>query len=204
MPMLNNTAAYSIVVTLGWLSNPSFGTLTPENSTQLAVSSKKNYYAQTEGYALDWSGTVPGRLVTGDCSKSIHVWNLEEGGACRWLVDKRPFTGHTKSVEDLQWSPNERNVSRVCVRACRFCFSLLMYSLEPHLYTAECHTSRVQVLLTASDKGLQRTACNFGKRTDNLANGTMGKILSLFFYSFYGCPKQLPEHKLRDQIIELG
>ncbi len=54
---------------------------------------------------------VPGRLATGDCSKDIHVWNLEdEAGNRKWLVDKRPFTGHSKSVEDIQWSPNEPSV----------------------------------------------------------------------------------------------
>ena len=60
---------------------------------------------------MDWSGTVPGRLASGDCSKNIHVWNMEEARACKWLVGKRPFTGHTKSVEDIQWSPNEESVS---------------------------------------------------------------------------------------------
>ena len=62
---------------------------------------------------MDWSGMVPGRLATGDCSKDIHVWNLEEGRGSdrKWLVDKRPFTGHSKSVEDIQWSPNEPSVS---------------------------------------------------------------------------------------------
>jgi len=52
---------------------------------------------------------LSGRLVTGDCSKNIHIWNPQEGGA--WHVDQRPYSGHTSSVEDLQWSPNEANVS---------------------------------------------------------------------------------------------
>lgn len=52
--------------------------------------------------------SISGRLVTGDCSKNIHVWNPQEGGS--WHVDQRPFSGHTSSVEDVQWSPNESNV----------------------------------------------------------------------------------------------
>lgn len=28
-----------------------------------------------------------------------------------WVVDPRPFVGHTASVEDIKWSPKESNVS---------------------------------------------------------------------------------------------
>ncbi|XP_030053642.1 glutamate-rich WD repeat-containing protein 1 [Microcaecilia unicolor] len=66
----------------------------------------------TEGFALDWSPKVAGRLLTGDCNKNIHLWTPVEGGT--WHVDQRPFSAHTKSVEDLQWSPTEVTVFASC------------------------------------------------------------------------------------------
>jgi ribosome assembly protein RRB1 len=51
-------------------------------------------------------------LATGDCKQNIHIWNPVDGGS--WHVDQRPLVGHTDSVEDLQWSPNERNVLASC------------------------------------------------------------------------------------------
>lgn len=50
-----------------------------------------------------------GRLVSGDCKKNIHVWEPREGGSS-WQIDQRPFSSHSKSVEDLQWSPTEATV----------------------------------------------------------------------------------------------
>ena len=55
-----------------------------------------------------------GQLATGDCSKYIHVWKLQDGGT--WHVDQRPFVGHTASVEDIQWSPNEATVRHLIVK----------------------------------------------------------------------------------------
>ncbi|TFJ97299.1 60 kDa SS-A/Ro ribonucleoprotein [Platysternon megacephalum] len=66
----------------------------------------------TEGFAMDWSPLVPGRLVTGDSNKNIHLWSPKADGT--WHVDQRPFTAHTASVEDLQWSPTEATVFASC------------------------------------------------------------------------------------------
>ncbi|KAJ6024155.1 Ribosome assembly protein rrb1 [Penicillium herquei] len=64
---------------------------------------------KSEGYALDWSPLQPlGKLLTGDNDGLIYVTSRTEGGG--WVTDNRPFSGHTSSVEELQWSPNERNV----------------------------------------------------------------------------------------------
>ena len=78
-----------------------------------------------EGYAVDWSPVAPGRLVTGDCNGGIHVWDCAveaavsalkgEGGpeavSSLWSVaGGAGYVGHKKSVEDLQWSPNEGGV----------------------------------------------------------------------------------------------
>lgn len=64
---------------------------------------------KSEGYALDWSSLHPlGKLLTGDNDGLIYVTTRTEGGG--WVTDTRPFVGHTSSVEEIQWSPNERNV----------------------------------------------------------------------------------------------
>lgn len=66
-----------------------------------------------EGYGIDWCQTQPGVLATGDCKRSIHIWYPTDNSAS-WRIDQRPLHGHTASVEDLQWSPNERNVLASC------------------------------------------------------------------------------------------
>lgn len=65
-----------------------------------------------EGYGMDWSPVVPGRLVTGDCKNCIHLWEPASGST--WNVDSTPYVGHTASVEDLQWSPTEPHAFVSC------------------------------------------------------------------------------------------
>ncbi|KAL9254493.1 HEAT STRESS TOLERANT DWD 1-like protein [Drosera capensis] len=93
------------------------GTPSAFNQAPLAVFKHKD-----EGYAIDWSPVVPGRLLSGDhcppvrinsdCNKHIHLWEPSSGTT--WEVDPVPFVGHTGSVEDLQWSPTEENVFASC------------------------------------------------------------------------------------------
>ena len=68
----------------------------------------------TEGYAMDWSRVTAGRLLTGDCSGGMRLWDVdagrEVGAKPSWDVSKTSYSGHTDSVEDVQWSPNEANV----------------------------------------------------------------------------------------------
>jgi ribosome assembly protein RRB1 len=63
---------------------------------------------KSEGYALDWSRLHPaGKLVTGDNDGLMYTTTGTQGG---FATDTRAFTGHTGSVEDIQWSPSEASV----------------------------------------------------------------------------------------------
>ena len=66
---------------------------------------------KSEGYALDWAPTTSyplGRLLTGDGDGLIYSTQRTEGGG--WATDNRPFKGHHGSIEEIQWSPNEKTV----------------------------------------------------------------------------------------------
>ena len=66
-------------------------------------------HKSVEGYALDWSSLHnEGRLITGDNDGKIYLTTRTQGGG--FTTDTTPYTGHQSSVEELQWSPNEKNV----------------------------------------------------------------------------------------------
>lgn len=75
-----------------------------------------------EGYAMDWAGIMNGgassagkasslRLLTGDIHSKIFLTTSNNTG---FQTNPNPFTSHTSSVEDLQWSPNEPTVFASC------------------------------------------------------------------------------------------
>ena len=89
---------------LSSFDNP--GTIITPQQSQPLITLKMH---RSEGYAMDWSPLIPsGKLLTGDNDGKIFVTTCADGG--KWTIDDRPLVGHQSSVEDIQWSPNEKNV----------------------------------------------------------------------------------------------
>lgn len=70
-------------------------------------------HGRSEGFAMDWaaSGTSSLRLLTGDIHCRIFL-TTSTGSSFNTLT--QPFTSHTSSVEDLQWSPADPTVFASC------------------------------------------------------------------------------------------
>ncbi|KAJ7596793.1 WD40-repeat-containing domain protein [Mycena floridula] len=70
-------------------------------------------HGRTEGFAMDWasSGSSSLRLLTGDIHSKIFLTTSTPSG---FTALSQPFTSHTSSVEDLQWSPAEPTVFASC------------------------------------------------------------------------------------------
>ncbi|KAJ8327540.1 hypothetical protein BDV3_003361 [Batrachochytrium dendrobatidis] len=76
-------------------------------SSDLAPMHTITQHGTTEGYAIDWSSVQIGHLLTGDCRSRIFLTTKTPAS---FVTDSTPFTGHTSSVEDIQWSPSQSNV----------------------------------------------------------------------------------------------
>ncbi|KAF8167698.1 glutamate-rich WD repeat containing [Crassisporium funariophilum] len=72
-----------------------------------------NSHGRAEGFAMDWASSGPSslRLLTGDIHAKIYLTTSTPSG---FNALSQPFTSHTSSVEDLQWSPSEPTVFASC------------------------------------------------------------------------------------------
>ncbi|KAJ3721622.1 WD40-repeat-containing domain protein [Lentinula raphanica] len=90
---------------------------TPGYSFDKARSSRPVFtidaHGRAEGFAMDWasSGASSLRLLTGDINSKIFLTTSTVSG---FNVLSQPFTSHTLSVEDIQWSPAEPTVFGSC------------------------------------------------------------------------------------------
>lgn len=74
-----------------------------------------NSHGRAEGFAMDWASSEsnPGslRLLTGDVHAKIYLTTAGPSGFNTLL---QPFSSHTSSIEDIQWSPSEPTVFASC------------------------------------------------------------------------------------------
>lgn len=71
-------------------------------------------HGRAEGFAMDWSHPSTSsavRLLTGDIHSKIYLTTMTTAG---FNTAPQPFTSHTSSVEDIQWSPAESTVFASC------------------------------------------------------------------------------------------
>ncbi|KAH9964218.1 glutamate-rich WD repeat-containing protein [Russula dissimulans] len=70
-------------------------------------------HGRAEGFAMDWAASDTGalRLLTGDVHSKIYLTTSTPTG---FTTQKTPFTSHTSSVEDIQWSPSDVTVFASC------------------------------------------------------------------------------------------
>ncbi|KAI0756328.1 glutamate-rich WD repeat containing [Daedaleopsis nitida] len=73
-------------------------------------------HGRAEGFAMDWASSGDAnpsalRLLTGDLHAKIYLTTTTPSG---FNALSQPFTSHTSSVEDLQWSPSEPTVFASC------------------------------------------------------------------------------------------
>lgn len=64
-------------------------------------------HGNVEGYGLDWSPTVDGSLLSGDCVGRVH---LTQRTNSKFITDNTPFQINDASIEDIQWSRSEQTV----------------------------------------------------------------------------------------------
>lgn len=113
-------------------------------------SSVKPFYStkvhRTEGYALDWSRITPGRLLSGGIDGGIYLSHTTSETGATWTTSPDRFRGHKSSVEDIQWSPNERDVFSSCSADKSICVWDTRQYRRPAVGITQAYNTDVNVL----------------------------------------------------------
>ena len=75
---------------------------------------KKSLPQKSEGFAIDWNNISPFTLALGGYDKKVCIFKPKDENVSDIIPYGDFLTGHSDSVEDIQWSPNEENVLASC------------------------------------------------------------------------------------------
>ena len=75
---------------------------------------KKSLPQKSEGFAIDWNNINPFVLALGGYDKKVSIFKPKDENISDIILFGDYLTGHSDSVEDIQWSPNEENVLASC------------------------------------------------------------------------------------------
>ena len=75
---------------------------------------KKTLPQKEEGFAIDWNNINPFILAVGGYDKKVSIFKPKDENVSDIILYGDYLSGHSDSVEDIQWSPNEENVLASC------------------------------------------------------------------------------------------
>ena len=108
---------------------------------------KKSLPQKAEGFAVDWNNINPFVLAIGGYDKKVSIFKPKDENISDIILYGDYLTGHTDSVEDIQWSPNEENVLASCGidKSIRF-WDIRENSKNPPKILKDAHNSDVNVI----------------------------------------------------------
>jgi ribosome assembly protein RRB1 len=72
-----------------------------------------NFNSVAEGFAVEWSPLMPGMLASGNCSGILNLYTASDEN-CSSFKKYNEYNYHTDSLEDIQFSPNDKNGIATC------------------------------------------------------------------------------------------
>ena len=108
---------------------------------------KKTLPQKAEGFAIDWNNINPFVLSVGGYDKKVSIFKPKDENVSDIILYGDYLSGHTDSVEDIQWSPNEENVLASCGidKSIRF-WDIRENSKNPPKIIKNAHNSDVNVI----------------------------------------------------------